>query len=243
MDLSVCDLECGLGGWSIGFHRAGFRCVGVDVVDVGYPYDLYQADIRTVTGADLRRQNSGQDFTAVVASPPCTEFSQITNLSYKKGQRGPPDPKKGMELVLQTKRVIDELKPKYWVLENVMGAREYIDPVLGKPALVTRPWVLWGKFPQLLFDQEPIPRTKGFHAQKDPESGKWFVGVRSWSTPKNFSQLNDWKKGKGGTRLGLPEDFPFDPLRSWKRARIPVWLALSIATAIKEGLGIGTQEE
>lgn len=35
--------------------------------------------------------------------------------------------------------------------------------------------------------------------------------------------------GKGGGRIGRPEDFPFDPLRSWKRARIPVWLSQQIA--------------
>jgi hypothetical protein len=159
-------------------------------------------------------------------------------LSYRKGQRGPPDPEKGNELVRECKRVIDLLKPRYWVVENVFGARKHIDPILGRPALVANPWVLWGNFPQTLFRYEPLRASKEFHhgpwnwadktqgAGKDPVTGKYVIG-------KNFAQLNDWKKGKGWTRRGLPEDFPFDPLRSWKRARIPVFLSYSIATAIR----------
>jgi tRNA/tmRNA/rRNA uracil-C5-methylase (TrmA/RlmC/RlmD family) len=44
--MKLClDLFCGMGGWSIGFHREGYRCVGVDIVDVGYPYELVLSDV------------------------------------------------------------------------------------------------------------------------------------------------------------------------------------------------------
>jgi hypothetical protein len=244
-----------MGGWSIGFHRAGFQCIGIDTVDVGYPYELLQRDIRELDGNDILRhcflrgyaKNYERCVTAVVASPPCVEYSKITMLSYRKGQRGPPDPEKGNVLVRATKRVIDEIQPKYWVVENVFGARKHIDPILGRPCLVSNPYVLWGNIPPTMFRFEPRRVSKEFHhgpwnwadktsgAGKDPATSKWVIG-------KNFSQLNDWKKGKGGTRRGLPEDFPFDPLRSWKRARIPVFLSHSIATAIKAAVTNSTVE-
>lgn len=213
--LIVVDLECGMGGWSIGFHREGFDCYGVDIVDVGYPYKLILEDIRTFNGEDFHKIG----VTAVVASPPCTEFSQITQLSAFKGQRPPPNPEKGLELVRHTKRVIDEIKPKYWVLENVFGARKYIDPILGQPKLVAKPWVLWGNWPHTLFSREPRKTSKAFH------HGPW-----NWSD--NLSKGGD-VFAKGGDKRGLPEDFPFDPLRSWKRARIPVFLSQSIAHSIR----------
>lgn len=202
--MKLLDLFCGTGGWSIGFHRKDFDCTGVDNVDVGYPYELILSDIR--------RFHAGEDYDVITASPPCTEFSTLTVLSWKKGQRGPPEPEKGMELVREAIRVIDEVKPRYWLLENVYGSIPHISAILGKPTLLAKPWVLWGNMPIGLM---PFPKggdTKMSHTfEKKP--------------------LN-----KGGNRMGLPEDFAFDPLRSWKRARIPVWLAMQIAEACRSEL-------
>jgi hypothetical protein len=199
--MKLClDLFCGMGGWSIGFYREGYRCVGVDVVDVGYPYELVLSDVRDFHPADYFHDVRPK---VVVASPPCTEFSTLTKLSHAKGQRGPPDPlgPNGIGLVREAMRIKDEARPDFWVLENVWGSRQYIEPLLGPPILVAKPWVLWGNLPPKMFEFQPnLDRAKG---------GNVF--------------------GEGGGRIGLPEDFPFDPLRSWKRARIPVWLAQSIA--------------
>ena len=200
--MKVDDLFCGLGGWSIGFHRKGFECHGIDNMDVGYPYDL--------TISDIRDYHCKEYYDVIVASPPCTEFSQLTLLSWKKGQRGPPEPegKNGLELVREAIRIIDEAKPKYWLIENVYGSLKHIMPILGDPKVLAKPWVLWGNFPYV--DFKPVPKS-------DQKS----MGVHI---------------GKGGNKVGLPEDFPFDPLRSWKRARIPVFVSERIAEACKNGL-------
>jgi hypothetical protein len=202
--MKLClDLFCGMGGWSIGFHREGYRCVGVDIVDVGYPYELVLSDVRDFHSADYFHDIRPN---VVVASPPCTEFSTLTKLSHAKGQRGPPDPlgPNGIVLVKEAIRIRDEARPDFWVLENVWGSRQYIEPLLGPPMLAVKPWVLWGNLPPKMFDYEP--RRGG-----------------------DLKLSHSFELGKGGDRIGLPEDFPFDPLRSWKRARIPVWLAQSIA--------------
>ena len=35
--MKVLDLFCGMGGWSVGFHREGFDCLGVDIIEAGFP--------------------------------------------------------------------------------------------------------------------------------------------------------------------------------------------------------------
>jgi site-specific DNA-cytosine methylase len=145
--LTVDDYFCGVGGWSIGFWREGFDCHGVDIVDVGYPYDL--------TVCDIHKYHPTRCPVVSVLSPPCTEFSTLTMLSYKKGQRGPPEPEKGIELVKEGMRVVKEAKPMFWILENVYGSIPWLTPILGKPRLLAKPWVLWGNFPEFMFNNEP----------------------------------------------------------------------------------------
>jgi len=210
--MKVLDLFCGMGGWSIGFHREGFDCTGIDLFDVGYPYDLELANVKDYRGLKGK-------YDIVVESPPCTEFSTLTQLSYKKGQRGPPEPDKGIELVKQGIRIKDEINPKYWLIENVYGSLKYLEPILGKPILLAKPWVLWGNIPSFMFEFEPR------------RGGDQKISHTFEHNGKGGNVL-----GKGGGRIGLPEDFPFDPLRSWKRARIPVFLAQTIARAIKKEL-------
>ena len=209
--MRLLDLFAGLGGWSIGFHREGFTCVGVDIIDVGYPYKLILCD--------MKNYHPFKNHEVIVASPPCTEFSSITMLSHRKGQRGPPDPEKGMILVNEAIRVIKEAEPKFWILENVHGSIPHISKVLGKPVLVAKPWVLWGKFPLELFEFQP----------------KRARDVKLCHSFEHHGKGGDLL-GKGGGRRGLPEDFAFDPLRSWKRARIPVFLAQRMARIIAEKL-------
>ena len=202
-EMRLLDLFCGIGGWSIGFYRRGFECTGVDIVDVGYPYNLILSD--------MRKYHPEYSPDVITASPPCTEFSTLTQLSFRKGQRGPPEPEKGMELVREALRVIDEAQPRYWLLENVYGSIEHISAVAGKPILLAKPWVLWGNV-----DLGVITRPVRKMAKTGPTLALY--------------------GNKGGNRIGLPEEFPFDPLRAWKRARIPVWLSMQIAEAVREEL-------
>ena len=105
MKIKVLDLFCGMGGWSIGFHREGFDCVGLDQTDFGYPYEFIQGDIRTV------KEALGK-FDVVVASPPCEYYSQARNTK-------PREYGKGDELVREASRVIKLHEPRWWIIENV----------------------------------------------------------------------------------------------------------------------------
>lgn len=205
MQPSLLDLCCGLGGWSIGFYRAGFDCTGVDTIDIGYPYRLIQADVRTWYSKKKR-------FDVVTASPPCTEFSQLTRLAIARGQRGPRDLVAGLEVVEGCLRIIEKVKPRFWVLENVAGSEKYIVPLLGKPKVRRGPWRLWGEFPSFLLPENPELRSK--------------LNSPVGSIRKNHDKVHD----------RMNSVFAFNPLRSWFRAKIPLPLSVPLAQACREKL-------
>jgi hypothetical protein len=56
--------------------------------------------------------------------------------------------------MLEAKRIIEEAKPRYWVIENVRGARPFFEPWLGKPRKIVGSRYLWGDFP--IFDTPKV---------------------------------------------------------------------------------------
>lgn len=155
--MKVLDLFCGMGGWSIGFHRAGFDCTGLDITDFGYPYNFIRQDIRTVT------ETLGK-FEVVVASPPCEYYSQARNDK-------PREYAKGDDLVKEASRVIQLHQPDYWIIENVRGAVPHISRILGsKPVYSRGPQFLWGHFPSPLIPDQSF-RKLGFF-DRNTSSGR-----------------------------------------------------------------------
>ena len=113
------DLCCGLGGWTAGLLAEGWRVVAFDIVRPrSFPAgaQLVVQDIATVSGTPWRGV-----VDLIVASPPCTEFSQI----WRFARHRKPEPGKGVELVEHCWRIRREADCPM-VLENVYGAQQFI---------------------------------------------------------------------------------------------------------------------
>src|SRR5579863_5670214 len=75
----LLDLFCGAGGAAMGYHRAGFDVVGVDIApQPRYPFDLLRYDAMEFVEAMLEPEPSWWVFDAIHASPPCQHYSQAT---------------------------------------------------------------------------------------------------------------------------------------------------------------------
>ena len=102
----LLDLFCGAGGAAVGYHRAGFDVVGVDIKpQPHYPFEFHQADALTFPL---------DGFDAIHASPPCQAYTSMRRLGKNAGRDAP-------ELVEPTRaRLIVSGRP--WVMENVVGS-------------------------------------------------------------------------------------------------------------------------
>ena len=65
----LLDLFCGAGGSAVGYHRAGFEVVGVDIKpQPNYPFEFYQQDA-LIFLEDVAQWGPFR-FDAIHASPP-----------------------------------------------------------------------------------------------------------------------------------------------------------------------------
>jgi DNA (cytosine-5)-methyltransferase 1 len=116
----LLDLFCGAGGAAMGYHRAGFEVVGVDIKpQPRYPFEFVQADAINGLGAMVEGWRLAasewrlEDFDAIHASPPCQRWSTATKRNGTQGEH--PD------LIAQTRELLKETGLPY-VIENVVGA-------------------------------------------------------------------------------------------------------------------------
>ena len=105
----LLDLGCGPGGLSVGYHRAGFNILGVDIKpQPRYPFRFVQADMfQAIDTWNLSR------FAAIVTSPPCQDHMKTPTHNQKLHGTG-------WMLAAMRKRL--QAQPLPWIIENVVGA-------------------------------------------------------------------------------------------------------------------------
>jgi len=183
----MLDLFSGLGGASEAFVRAqGWQVVRIENEPLLEGVEsTYMMDAQDFLDSDLVGY-----YDLIWASPPCLEFSRGFHAPAPTAQREGREFKPDLSLVRAAVAIIECLAPKWWVIENVHGARDALMPILGAPALLVGPFALWGLIPPL-----DIPKTLR-HRKSDNDPGN------------------------------------ADPLRSQKRALVPLDISEALLDAV-----------
>ena len=106
----LLDLFCGAGGAAMGYHRAGFDVVGVDInPQPRYPFEFVQMD-----ALEAFDHFGWNDFDAIHASPPCQHFSQMSKCRHGLAETYPDLVDPARQLLIAS--------GKPYVIENVTGS-------------------------------------------------------------------------------------------------------------------------
>lgn len=119
---TAIDLFCGAGGLTLGLKKAGFEVVvGVELKpEIAKTYNanhrktkLLIKDVRQVTGREILKLTKRKKIDLIAGCPPCQGFSQLTEKYKRYDSRN--------DLVLEMARLIEEIKPRMVMMENVPG--------------------------------------------------------------------------------------------------------------------------
>jgi len=139
--MSVVDLFCGAGGFSLAAQKINLRVLGAVenhpyacttyhhnfIENKQNPPVLFQEDLRELEPEDVVRQLglTAGDLDILLGGPPCQGFS-----SHRINDAGVDDPRN--ELLLQYFRFVEAFRPRAFIVENVPGMlwerhAEYVD--------------------------------------------------------------------------------------------------------------------
>jgi len=185
------DLFAGAGGMTLGFEQAGFDVLAAIELDpihcathkFNFPFwSVLCKSVTKTTGEEIRRLSSigDREIDVVFGGPPCQGFSLI-------GKRVLDDPRNS--LVLHFVRIVLELQPKFFVMENVPG-------------------MVLGKSKQLLLEIIDKFKANGY----DVEENYQILNAACYGVPQNRKRLFLL-----GCRKGL--QLPTYPLKLTKPAK------------------------
>lgn len=110
----VIDLFCGCGGLALGFREAGFESVyaadidkaSVNTYKKNFGHDVFLGDIADLTEIPVKAD-------VMIGGPPCQGFSPLGKFSPRKEHAAM------NRLWRQYLRILDQVQPKVFVIENV----------------------------------------------------------------------------------------------------------------------------
>jgi|TARA_R100000482_G_scaffold123216_2_gene72681 hypothetical protein len=164
----ILDLYSGLGGWSEAFARSGnWEIMRIEnnpllsEVPNTQVYDVLK--FRDELKQMILDGYAPESPELIVASPPCVEFSNgwsSPKSTYRRENGTLEGYEPNMELMQAVIDIVAMLQPRYWLIENVVGATRYFNPILGEPTQIIGHYVLWGNFPHIIYDANTLPMKK-----------------------------------------------------------------------------------
>lgn len=171
----LLDLFCGAGGAAMGYHRAGFDVVGVDIrPQPRYPFEFVQDDALKWAASLARGYRTGE-FDAIHASPPCQKWTPYSRTGKV---RDYPD------LIGETRHLLEQTALP-WVIENVEGAPLNMDSLL-----------LCGS----MFDLD-VRRHRLFEFGQPYEHPLWGCRHKIWADDRYPGATN--RKGRRTVEIGV----------------------------------------
>ena len=167
----IIDLFCGCGGLSLGFEKAGFEVV--------YAIDFWQkaietyshnhsdpvaecCDVHSLSNERLHEMNKNHDIVGVIGGPPCQGFSKV-------GTRDVNDPRN--HLYLEYCRIVSEISPDFFVLENVSGLLNLGNGMFRDD--------IFKRFGELGYDVECKPICAADYGVPQNRHRVFFVGIKN----------------------------------------------------------------
>jgi hypothetical protein len=147
------------GEWSKPWFEAGYNVVQLDIQ---HGTDIFDLSVEWLNDNDIG------DVYGILAACPCTDFAS-SGARHFAGKDADGRTEASKELVFQTLRSIEYLRPAFWVLENPVGR---IESLTGLPkaraafhpnhfgAPYTKKTMLWGKF-NAEMPTAAVPATEG----------------------------------------------------------------------------------
>lgn len=83
-------------------------------------------------------------------SPPCREFSRAYSAPQSVAERAGIDYQPDMSLVFACQDIIDRVRPRFWIVENVYGAIKWFNPHFGPHLQKVQSFMLWGRCPAIM---------------------------------------------------------------------------------------------
>lgn len=134
MVINVVSFFSGVGGSSLGYQHAGCKVIlacdwerkATETYRLNFPNtQIIQADIRNITGEMIRKIIGNIEIDILDGSPPCTPFSMAGKREGSWGKKyihsADSRAQRTDDLFFEFIRLIDELKPKSFLAENVKG--------------------------------------------------------------------------------------------------------------------------
>lgn len=162
--LTVFDGYAGFGGASEAFVIAKDRVLRVDnnpALDGSVDALMIGEVDSSAVVEQLHQLRAHADIDLMIFGPPCLEFSQAFSAPNPVQRREGIIPFPDLSLLERAVRMIEIHKPRFWIIENVVGAIPYFQPYLGRPQQIIGPFCLWGNFPLISADLDGFSKYQG----------------------------------------------------------------------------------